>query len=228
MAINQGNHLALRAALDVLPSIACNARDLRSLYLDLFRTNVYMCIKGYLPEKCQRCRFQQVLPHSPNISFEKCVDVLAEHGLRLDAALEREAAQLVNHPLQNVFVDRLRMQGKLIARRKKLAGEGKGGALGGDAIPGVSDGATGSGRSVPGGPQAQSGTKKKRNRGLQECKNCGKSDMKILRCSRCNAVGYCSAGKNDCSFLTARYSPTERLDLPWAAADRIFLRARVS
>jgi hypothetical protein len=215
MAINQGNHLALRAALDVLPSIACNARDLRSLYLDLFRTNCYMCIKGYLPEKCQRCRFQQVLPHSPNISFEKCVDVLAEHGLRLDPSLEREAAQLVNHPLQKVFADRLRMQGKLIARRNKLAGEGKGGALGGEANPGVSDGAMGPKKSVLGGPREQNGTKKKKNRGLQECKSCGKSDTKILRCSRCNAVGYCSAGKTTTApFLTARHSPTEQSDLP--------------
>lgn len=196
--------MALRAALEILPAIASDTAELRSLYMELFQTNCFLCIKGMVPEKCQRCRFEPESPHSKEISFEKCVDVLAEFGLRLDTGLERAAQQEIFHPLQVGLVDRLRMQGKLIARRKKLAGEATRGVenlrIGssggsGDAAPASANGSGGSGGAENGAPGKGKKKKKKAVPGAPACGVCEKSDVKILRCSKCNVAGYCSPGE---------------------------------
>jgi hypothetical protein len=193
MAINQGNHVALRAALEEAPSIAADRSELRCLFLELFQTNVLICIKGVGP-KCQRCRFDSTNPHSPEVSFERCVDVLAELVLRANEELEREVKGEISHPIQAGLMTRLKIHGKLQDRKKKAV-----------KTPGpeASDPRT-SENSVVGsldaneeGPSevAKEKKTKKKKKKVAGCLCCGVKDVKLLTCGRCRSAGYCSAGK---------------------------------
>jgi hypothetical protein len=195
MAINQGNHVALRAALEEAPTIAADRSELRCLFLELFQTNVLMCVKGVGP-KCQRCRFDSTHPHSREVSFERCVDVLAELGLRANEELEREVKGEISHPIQAGLMTRLKIQGKLQDRKKKAA-----------KTPGVeaSDPRTSEISVIESSPDTAGDgpsevakdkkTQRKKKKVAAGCLCCGVKDVKLLTCGRCRSAGYCSAGE---------------------------------
>ncbi|EFC50606.1 predicted protein [Naegleria gruberi] len=81
MAINQGNWKPLVEILSYLLKKNSLTNDiLQTCVKELFNTSVYECVKGL--EKCQRCYMTNV-PHSNDVSFEKCVDAIILFGLKL-------------------------------------------------------------------------------------------------------------------------------------------------
>lgn len=194
MAINQGNHVALRAALEEAPTIAADRSELRCLFLELFQTNVLMCVKGVGP-KCQRCRFDSTNPHSPEVSFERCVDVLAELGLRANEELERAVKGEISHPIQAGLMTRLKIQGKLQDRKKKAAKtlefEASDPRTSEIPVMGIPD----TGEDRPSELAKEKMKKKKKKKVVAGCLCCGVKDVKLLTCGRCRSAGYCSAGE---------------------------------
>jgi hypothetical protein len=83
MACNQGNYRCVDLVLDRIPKTKLTQSLLSKGFQMLFDSTVYECVKGIGP-KCQRCKGDSH-PHSDHVDFEKCIDALINHGLKLSS-----------------------------------------------------------------------------------------------------------------------------------------------
>lgn len=218
LAANQGNYSGLDAILSARPEL-CSLRIvsphpslggavvplLEHLFLDdVMRSTCVACMAGAwcreaaaatcrvrsgLPEdfyagmhaggdKCMRCKHtcgrarQGYTPHLPGrASFSKTVSVLLKHGLRADDAAFMEAVrktvfEMGCHPAYSALVAQLVEAGETAGPSGSAGPSGGGASAASAAAP-------------PRPPPA--------------CWQCGKTGVKLQRCSGCMKARYCSA-----------------------------------
>ncbi|KAG2373471.1 hypothetical protein C9374_012078 [Naegleria lovaniensis] len=92
MAANQGNWKPLA---EILSYLLKKKKLTQSVLVDcleeVFGSSCYECVKGL--SKCQRCLYHQDKPHSKDVSFEKCTELLLLFGLEVKKSFLQQLAK---------------------------------------------------------------------------------------------------------------------------------------
>ncbi|KAL4435486.1 hypothetical protein ABPG77_006248 [Micractinium sp. CCAP 211/92] len=203
MTANQGNARELDAILTHSPQLCsrlakgfrpASSRVVKAPVLELLlystlESSCLSCVAGGVP--CQRCE-QGDGKHSPHCSFHACVEVLVKHGLRSSQQMREHFKALLGFALpQNRRYIRDVIERFEAASRAAQAGGGSGSSrsAGGAAQAAQGSSACAAARAAPsssgGGPAGQATYTKR-------CTECGTVKGKLLRCSGCKQLWYCS------------------------------------
>ncbi len=179
MCCNQANWIPLKIVLQHLKAKNQLSQSiLISCLQDLFSTSVFECSIG--GARCQRCTNDRV-PHSKNMSFDKCLELLIHFGLRADDKLLKQTGRGSGFK---------KLHAKLVAivnnpKNIDLVALGL-------ATPAITDASTPS-------TTASTATIETQEESLDPtklCNNCGKNEVekqtKFKRCGQCKKVYYCS------------------------------------
>ncbi|KAL4419738.1 hypothetical protein ABPG75_006836 [Micractinium tetrahymenae] len=208
MAANQGNPREMDAVLTHSPHLrSCLAKGFRPamgraikapvlelLLYAILESSCLSCVAGGMP--CQRCD-QGDGKHSPHCSFHGCIDVLVKHGLRSSPRIQEQCQALIGY----AFPQNRRYVRNAIAHFEAASKAAEAGAAAAPVDGGSSGGRSRGSGQAAGAAVATASCSSAAACGsggvgggaaAKRCAECGTSQGKLLRCSGCKQLWFCS------------------------------------